>query len=140
MEAGLTTVPFSYDCTQRQTWVVHNDRTLLEDSMHAIEGTSCNLLSRKEYLFDHVFGPESHNTTVYDKLVLPVVTRFVGGFNGTVSMRLIPLILHSDGQPVFLTPWGARVAGVRLRTDVVRQDTYPHWHSSGSGNSARRHP
>lgn len=120
--------------------MVHNDRTLLEDSMHAIEGTSCNLLSRKEYLFDHVFGPESHNTTVYDKLVLPVVTRFVGGFNGTVSVRSILQMLYSDGQPAFLTPWASRVADFRLWTDVLRQDAYPHWHSSGSGHSTRRHP
>jgi len=37
-----------------------------------------------DFAFDHVFGPETPQTIVYDKVARPVLTGLMDGFNGTI--------------------------------------------------------
>lgn len=68
------------------------------ENSQVVEDTS-NFFAQKEFLFDHVFGADSRNSQVYESLVLPVVSRFVGGFNGTVR-RLSPFTDRQMDMPV----------------------------------------
>lgn len=67
-------------------WLISGDGRKIVENSQVVEDTS-NFFAQKEFLFDHVFGADSRNSQVYESLVLPVVSRFVGGFNGTVRRR-----------------------------------------------------
>lgn len=84
--------------------------------------------TRRQFTFDYVFGKDSTQHTVYSTCVLPLVDKFVAGYNATV---------FAYGQ-VQYEPWGCTawlVGQGPFRSSITQTPSYSSFYQTGSGKT-----